>query len=255
MIQDQDGANEPEQQQANDIAQDISNIYSALTKISEDLGGLAEIRRTTASVESKLSSLITRMDDMEKRVEHLEMTEQEWQANPPASKTDIGQIWDKLEDMENRSRRNNVHFIGFPEGKEGGDMVRFLEDLLPNLLNIEGRREIERAHRVAGQRPAAGDRPRPILARFLRSSDRDAVLRAARNKGKLSWGNTTVMVFPDYSRATQLKRDKFKECKKKLHERRVSFRLLFPAKLRSETSEGEKAFDCPRRAMAFIDAM
>lgn len=255
MMQDQDEANQPEQQQANDIAQDISNIYSTLTKISEDLGGLAEIRRATASVETKLSSLITRMDDVEKRVEYLEVAEQEWQANPPASKTDVGQIWDKLEDMENRSRRNNVRFVGFPEGKEGGDVVRFLEELLPNLLNIEGRREIERAHRIASQRPTPGDRPRPILARFLRSSDRDAVLRAARNKGKLSWGNTSIMLFPDYSRTTQMKRDKFKECKKKLHARKVSFRMLFPAKLRIETDEGEKAFDCPRRAMAFIDAM
>ncbi|KAE8278811.1 hypothetical protein D5F01_LYC22386 [Larimichthys crocea] len=177
MMQDQE-ASEPDQQQANDIAQDISKIYSALTKISEELGGLAEIRRTTASVE-----------------------------------------------------------------------------LLPNLLNIEGRREIERAHRIAGQRPATGDRPRPILARFLRSSDRDAVLRAARNKGKLSWGNTTIMLFPDYSRATQMKRDKFKEYKKKLHEREVRFRMLFPAKLRIETGQGERAFECPREAMAFIDAM
>ena len=160
MMQDQDGADEP--RQANDIAQDISNIYSALTKISEDLTGLAVIRRTTASVETKLSTLITRMDDMEKRVESLEMTEQEWQANPPASKSDVGQIWDKLEDMENRSRRNNVRFLGFPEGKEGGDMVKFLEELLPNLLNMEGRREIERAHRIASQRSTPGDRPRPI---------------------------------------------------------------------------------------------
>jgi len=31
--------------------------------------------------------------------------------------------------------------------------------------------------------------------------------------------------------------------------------MLFPAKLRIETDEGERAFDCPRKAMAFIDAM
>ena len=257
MIQDQDGDGEPDRQQGQGVAlaHDISNIYTALTKISEDLEGLAEIRRSTASVENKLSSLITRMDDVEKRMEYLETAEKEWQANPPASKTEVRQIWEKLEDMENRSRRNNVRFVGFPEGKEGGDVVKFLEELMPNLVDMEGRREIERAHRVASQRPAPGDRPRPILAKFLRSSDRDAVLRAARNKGKLTWGNTTIMLFPDYSRATQMKRDKFKECKKKLHEQGVSFRMLYPAKLRIETSEGERAFDCPRKAMTFIDAM
>lgn len=71
MMQGQDRADEPEQQQANDIVQDISNIYSVQstkisTKISVDLGGLAEIRsRTTASVETKLSALITRLDNVE----------------------------------------------------------------------------------------------------------------------------------------------------------------------------------------------
>lgn len=110
VSQDQDGANEPVQQQAGDLAKYsyISNIYSTLTKISGDLGELAEIRCATASVASKLSSLITRLDDVEKRVEYLEATEQEWQANLPASKADVGRIWDKLEDMENRSRRNNA---------------------------------------------------------------------------------------------------------------------------------------------------
>lgn len=80
-------------------------------------------------------------------------------------------------------------------------------------------------------------------------------MRAARNEGNLRWGNNIIRLFPDYSCGTQMKRDKCKECKKKQHERGVSFRMLFPAKLRNETSDGEKAFDCPQRAMAFIDAM
>lgn len=257
-IQEQDGGDvtgTTGESQRHDISQDIGNIYAALTKISSDMEGLAEIRRTTASVETKLSNLITRFDDVEKRVEYLESVEKDWQANPPASKTEVALLWEKLEDMENRSRRNNVRFIGFPEGKEGGDVAKFLEELIPQLLDIEGKHEIERAHRAINQQPRPGDRPRPILAKFLRSSDRDLVLRAARNKGKLSWENNNIMLFPDFSRATQMKRDKFKECKKKLHEREASFRLLYPAKLRIETKEGVKIFDCPRKAMAFIDAM
>lgn len=53
---------------------------------------MVEIRRTTALVETKLSSLITRIVKVEKRVEHLEMTGQDWSANPPARRrTDMGQ--------------------------------------------------------------------------------------------------------------------------------------------------------------------
>lgn len=247
-------ANEASKEQPHDIRQDIGNIFAALTKIAGDMEGLAEIRRSTAAVETKLSTLITRIEDVEKRVEFLESAELERQATS-ATKADVELIWDKLEDLENRSRRNNVRFIGIPEGKEGADTAKFLEELLPGLLTIDGTLEIERAHRVASQQQSRqGDRPRPILAKFLRSSDRERVLRAARIKGKLSWGNNTIMLFPDYARATQMKRDKFRECKKMLHERGVSFRLLFPAKLKIETKDGVKTFECPRKAMAFIEA-
>lgn len=142
------------------------------------------------------------MDDVEKRVEYLEMAKQACQANPPASKKDVKQIWEKWQDMENCLWRNNVRFSDFPEGKEGAEVGKFLEELLSDLLNIEGRREIEWTHRVTGQRPTSGGRPRPILAKFLRSSDRDVVLRAMRNKGNLS--SLIFMLFPDYVGNTTL---------------------------------------------------
>ncbi|KAL1282277.1 hypothetical protein QQF64_001080 [Cirrhinus molitorella] len=46
--------------------------------------------------------------------------------------------------------------------------------------------EIERAHRVF-PRPNPEDRPRPILVRFMRSGDGDAILRAAREKGEIQY--------------------------------------------------------------------
>ncbi|KAM7423438.1 hypothetical protein PAMA_011143 [Pampus argenteus] len=52
-----------------------------------------------------------------------------------------------------------------------------------------------------------------------------------------------------------MKCDTFKEYKKKLHKGEVRFRMRFPAKLRIETCEGERAFDCPQKATSFIDTM
>lgn len=123
------------QQQGQDISQDVSNIYAALSKISSELEGLTEIRRATMLTEAKLSTLIMQIDEMEKRIDYLETFEKDWQTNPPASKNDVELIWDKLEDMEHLARLNNVRFIGFPEGKEGGELVKFLEDLIPDLTS------------------------------------------------------------------------------------------------------------------------
>lgn len=68
-----------------------------------------------------------------------------------------------LENLENRSRHNNLRITGLPEGIEGDDMVVFLEDFLPKLFKItfDSPFEIERAHRL----------PLPKLSVLSRSRD------------------------------------------------------------------------------------
>lgn len=83
------------------------------------------------------------MDEVEKQVDYLDAAERKRHANLPASKTDLGKLWEKLEDMENWSRRNNVCLFGIPEGKEGRDAVKFLDKLIPKLLETQGKRETE----------------------------------------------------------------------------------------------------------------
>lgn len=62
----------------------------------------------------------------------------------------------------------------------------------------------------------------------------------ARKKGELIWEGHKIMLFPDYSKATQTRQDKFKDCKKKLHKLGINFRLNFPAKLIINAEEGPK---------------
>ncbi len=67
--------------------------------------------------------------------------------------------------------------------------------------------EIDWAHRAPIPRPNPWERPRAILARFLHSADRELILHTARNKSELFWEGNRIMIFPDFSRATQLKLD------------------------------------------------
>jgi len=54
----------------------------------------------------------------------IEVANQGLRDNPPATKEE--QLRHKLDDIENRERRNNLRFIGFPEECEGGDARVFL---------------------------------------------------------------------------------------------------------------------------------
>ncbi|KAJ1107731.1 hypothetical protein NDU88_005120 [Pleurodeles waltl] len=62
--------------------------------------------------------------------------------------TDI--MW-KLEDQENRQRRNNLRFLGIGEGVEGNDirayMIKMLQDAFPELTNWDWESEVQRTHR------------------------------------------------------------------------------------------------------------
>ncbi|XP_073480012.1 proteinase-activated receptor 1-like [Aquarana catesbeiana] len=88
------------------------------------------------------------------------------------------------DDAENRSRRNNLRIVGFAEGAEGQNPATFVEDLLRSLL------------------PGAQLSP-----------DRDELLQAARVMKEISYQNSRMFLFPDYTVETQKQRRSFKAVK------------------------------------------
>ena len=88
----------------------------------------------------------------------------------------------KLDDLENRSKRNNLVFWNIPEGEEkDSGCIRPLEDIIINHVKLRGADDIiiERAHRTGRlKRNMDGtEMPRPIHFRFLNWSDKDYVIR------------------------------------------------------------------------------
>lgn len=66
----------------------------------------------------------------------------------------ITTLEDKVHDLENRLRRNNLRLVGLPERVEGSDPVAFLESWLEQEFGREQLSPcfvIERAHRVLGR--------------------------------------------------------------------------------------------------------
>lgn len=180
--------------------------------MSEEMQSLKEIRKATTSMEGKLSALMKRISDVEARVEFLEANDRDLQSNPPARMAEIEVLRDKITDMEDRSRRNNLRFLGIPEGNEGTDMEAFLEEVLPQILGMPTPShgwDIERAHRALAPRPLPNERPRAV--RFMRSGTKDLILRASRVKRQLQWNCNSILIFPDFSKITQEKRNTFKE--------------------------------------------
>lgn len=86
----------------------------------------------------------------------------------------------KVDDLENRSRRNNLRFVGFPEKSEEGQSGEFLLTWLKGTLGQDvtpASFAIERAYRTPPLPPLAGASPRPPIAPIPNFQDKMAILR------------------------------------------------------------------------------
>lgn len=114
----------------------------------------------------------------------------------------VDSLLDKVDDLENRSRRNNLCFEGIDEVNKFETWEQSeekLKQVLNDHLEIEPDEVvIERAHRVGKKVP---DKPRPIIAKFLNYKDKDKIWN---NRKKFK--GTNVMVREEFSERISQKR-------------------------------------------------
>ena len=118
-----------------------------------------------------------------------------------ANDQNIKEIKEKLIDIENRSRRNNIRVEGVKEGdKEDWETSkRKLKKLLNDNLGLDAENiTIERAHRTGKK---INGKERVIVAKLLNYEDKEEILK---NSYKLK--DTGIYITEDYSEETLRKR-------------------------------------------------
>ena len=157
----------------------------------------------------------------------------------------------KLEDLEGRSRRNNIRIIGVPEKAEGLATDLFVEKLIVEGLHPRGLSKIfsnERAHRVPGVPPKPGTPPRTIIAKLFNFRDRDVILQVARSAPPVKIDNAQVRFFPDFTLQVERARRGFNEVKAALRNEGLQYSMMFPARLRVEKNGKTWYFGSPAAA-------
>lgn len=140
---------------------------------------------------------------------------------------------EKLENYENQSRRQNVRIIGLKEGTEGKNPPAFFEKWIPEVLNLDmqgERLKIERAHRVGPPVGTTGRQgPRAVLVRLHDYTDRQRILRAARNKGRVMMDGQVVSFFQDFSAEIVKRRQESADARRRLWEAGIKYAFVYPA--------------------------
>ncbi len=159
----------------------------------------------------------------------------------------------KLNDLEGRSRRNNIRLIGIPEGVEKGRPTEFVAELIKQLFaDFSDPPVIDRAHRVPQPKPAEGARPRAIIARIHYYQDKERILRLRRGR-ELDYQGHKVLIFPKYTAEVVEQRRSFSEVIRSLQELKVGYFLRFPAKLCIAHNGVSKLFTSPTEAKLYVE--
>uniref|UniRef100_H3ABH4 L1 transposable element RRM domain-containing protein n=1 Tax=Latimeria chalumnae TaxID=7897 RepID=H3ABH4_LATCH len=222
------------------------DVTSIRMDVADIRGNLESLGQRVSNAETKIGRLGGRMDDHKARLVKVkdELAHQTRYA---------GELWDRVQDLENRSRRNNIRVIGVPEGVEGNGLsgptllLSILWECLP--LGEMDSIEVERAHRTLGPRPPPDQHPRPIITRLLRFQDRERILRLAREAGELYWWGGKIMIFPDMSRELAAQRKLFTPARHRCMELWIRYALQYPAVLRVTVNGRQQKFEDPEEAI------
>lgn len=108
-------------------------------------------------------------------------------------------LLDKLGNLKNRSRRNNLRNIGLPESISNAQLPDICAKIIPEQLSLRTPCVTERAHRI-GQHTEHSAKPRPVIVRYLNCADKNAILQKFQHSSTLSIEGTNLLW---YSLTTQ----------------------------------------------------
>lgn len=194
---------------------------------------LADILKPVTEMSDKLDKIVDRLGTVEQRVSDLEDNAA---ANAPRLdqvESALKRAVEKLENYENQSRRQNVRIMGLKEGTEGKNPSVFFAKWIPEILNMDmqgERLKIERAHRVGPPAGSTGrQNPRAVLVRLHDYTDRQRILRAARNKGKVTADDQVVSFYQDFPAEIVKRRQESADARRRLREAGIKYAFAYPA--------------------------
>ncbi|XP_065672203.1 uncharacterized protein LOC136090027 [Hydra vulgaris] len=132
---------------------------------------MKELRKAVDFVSEKYETTLAELKELKKNaIPNVELTD-----NIKFNDKD-NDVKDKLAELEDRSRRNNLRFNGVEESEHESweDSERKIQEILKSKFGFTNDLEIERAHRI-GRNEKRVKKNRTIIVKFLNYKERNAV--------------------------------------------------------------------------------
>lgn len=249
-----------EESSAGEPPASLDSLFTEIAKMSTTLSSVATdvsaIKETTTELKTTVQAMQERLSEAETRITRLEETTEQTLADKDKKSKLMEAMWERVQAMENNSKRNNVRLVGLKETfGTNGTLLSCVQKILEEGLGIRADAaefEMERAHRTLTPVPDPERPPRPVLIRFLRQSARDKVINVVKEKRGFVWEGCRLSVFPDMTKELAEKRKSFTPVKRKLQEMEVKYTLAYPATLRFKWQGKNVSFTTATAADKFI---
>ena len=224
------------QEMASDSAADSSTkLDDILAKMDILIQAKDQMLCKLNKVEQIQSSIVQDVDQLKERMKTaiLLIQESEAKLKTKADQSDLDILKSKMDDLENRSKWNNVVVWGVKEGCESDFSLieEFIEkELFTNHMQLEEGIEVMRAHRTGVKRNSLNSdtpKPRPIHVCLLRYTDKSYILKNAAAKLKNNkYKDFSVFISDDVSRRGRIERAELRKNHLPLIKEREN--VLFP---------------------------
>ena len=195
----------------------LKDVMALLTGMRTDFDRRFDtINEHFDTLNNSVSGLREEMTQLAQEVEEVRTENEHLKADNHELKNRLGEAEAKLDDLEGRSKRNNLIFTGLKKQTDSDfeswdDCEKLVTDLIHNKLKISDDMEFDRVHRLRR------DENSPIIARFASFKDKQKVLKAKRKLSETENGNT-IFIGEDFSKRVRETRKKLvpflKEAKK-----------------------------------------
>ncbi|XP_053493902.1 uncharacterized protein LOC128615675 [Ictalurus furcatus] len=228
-----------------------------LASIKEELQTVkAELTVNITVIQSEVSALKNTVGEMETSLSACCDDIATLQAKVECLSADLGRVENKCEDLEARSRHNNLRIVGVPEDSTSASTPAAVSTLVKEAFKLDKEPLLDRAHRTLQPKPKPGERPRPIIARLHCHADCVDILRWARAQQRMKVGDMVISIFPDHTAKIARARAAFNDCCRQLREiPGIRFGLLYPARLRVTQDGTEREFKSAEDSRAFIKTL
>ena len=204
---------------------DLEELKNKQTEMNH---AITEMKNTLEGINNRITEAEERMSELEDGMVEITAEEQNKEKRMKRIEDNIRNLWDK-------TKHTNLQIIGLPdeEEKKKGSEKTSEEIIVEKFLNMgkEIVTEVQEVQRLPYRKNQRRSTPRHILIKLTKIKFKEKILKAAREKQKITCKGIPIRLPADFSAETLQARKEWQDILKMMKEKNLKPRFLYLASI------------------------